>query len=49
MPELGKYAFAVLVSYGWTALALIGLVALSWARSVRVRRRLERAEGRRNG
>ena len=51
MPELGKYAFAVLASYGVT-LALIGvLCALSLGRARRIRRQLETLEQRmrRNG
>ncbi len=51
MPDLGKYAFAVLSSYG-VALGLIGvLVALSVARSRKVRAELAKIEERvqRNG
>jgi heme exporter protein D len=49
MPELGKYAVAVLGAYGGT-LALLGLlVAATWLRSGAVRRRLEAAEARRHG
>lgn len=50
MPELGKYAFAVLASYGVTILLVGGLVALSlWqaARSREALRRAEEREGRR--
>lgn len=47
MPDLGKYALEVSLAYG-AALALIAaLVALSLARSARVRRRLEEIERRR--
>ncbi len=44
MPDLGRFAFAVLASYGVTALLLGGLVALSLWRAARVRRALARAE-----
>ena len=44
MPELGKYGFAVLGSYGATFLGLAALVLASWLRSRNVRRRLERLE-----
>jgi len=47
IPDLGKYAEAVLSSYGIT-LALIGaLIALSLWRSARVRRQLDEVESRR--
>lgn len=52
MPDLGKYAFAVLGSYGVTLLALAVLVALSVARAGRMKRALAAAEargGRSNG
>ena len=46
MPDLGKYAFAVLASYG-TSLALLGaLVGWSVWRYRAVRRALEAAEAR---
>ncbi|MEX1233554.1 MAG: heme exporter protein CcmD [Roseovarius sp.] len=49
MPELGKYAFAVLGSYGVT-LALLGFLGvLSMARARRVRRQLESLEQRMRG
>ena len=49
MPELGKYAFAVLASYGAT-LVLIGVLgALSVARARRVRRQLDTLEQRLRG
>lgn len=40
MPELGKYALAVLASWGITLALLAGLSALSLARARRVRRQL---------
>ncbi len=51
MPELGKYAVAVLGSYGLTLALLGGLGALSVVRARRVRRQLETLEQRmrRNG
>ncbi len=48
MPELGKYAAEVLGAYGVTLALLAGLVGLSWARAVRVRRALERMEAARD-
>jgi heme exporter protein D len=49
MPELGKYALAVLGAYGAT-LGLLGvLIASTWLRSRSVRRRLAAAEARRGG
>ena len=49
MPELGKYAFAVLGSYGATLALLAGLVAVTWGRARATRRRLAAAEARRRG
>lgn len=46
MPELGKYAFAVLWSYGATAVLLTLLVALSLRQSRRVQRALAEVEAR---
>ncbi len=49
MPDLGRYAVAVLSAYG-LSLALIGaLVALVVWRGARVRRALAEAEARRQG
>ncbi len=49
MPDLGRYAVAVLSAYG-LSLALIGaLVALVVWRGARVRRTLAEAEARRQG
>lgn len=47
IPELGKYAGAVLSSYGISLLLLAGLVWLSLWRGARVRRQLEEVESRR--
>lgn len=51
MPELGKYALAVLASYGVSLAMLVGLSALSMARARRVRGQLAALEQRlrRNG
>lgn len=46
MPELGKYAAAVLSSYGVTIALLIVLVALSLRRARKVRARLRQVEER---
>ena len=46
MPELGKYAFTVLASYGVTLVLLAALVALTIWRGRAVRRELDRAETR---
>ena len=44
MPDLGKYAFAVLASYGVSFALLIALVAASLHRSRRVKTELDRVE-----
>ena len=49
MPELGKYAFAVLGAYGVTLVLLAALVAATWLRARAVRRALILAEASRNG
>ncbi len=53
MPELGKYAVAVLASYGATLGLLAALVALTLWQGARMKRALEvveaRAKGRSNG
>lgn len=49
MPELGKYAFAVLASYGASVALLAGLVALTLWHGARVRRRLDAVEARTKG
>lgn len=46
MPELGKYAFAVLGSYGATLLLLAGLALLSVWQSARMKRTLTEVEAR---
>ena len=46
MPELGKYAFAVVGSYVATAVLLAVLVAVSLWQSGRIRRALAEAEAR---
>lgn len=47
MPDLGKYAFAVLSSYGATITLLVVLVAASLWRAAAVRRQLDDVEKRR--
>jgi len=44
MPELGKYADAVLSSYAVSLVLLVALVTLSWRRSVRVKKALQEIE-----
>ncbi len=46
MPELGKYAGAVLGAYGVSILLIAGLVALSLWQSRRTKRALEQVEAR---
>ncbi|MCT4373227.1 heme exporter protein CcmD [Yangia mangrovi] len=46
MPDLGKYAFAVLASYGVSLALIIALVAVSLRRARRVRAELEEIEQR---
>ncbi len=46
IPELGKYAFAVLASYGASILLLAALVALSIWQGRRVKRNLAEVEAR---
>lgn len=46
MPDLGKYAFAVLASYGASLLLLAGVVALSVWQGKRVKRQLAEVEAR---
>lgn len=47
MVELGKYAGAILSSWGITLGALALLIVLSWVQSVRAKRALDLAEARR--
>ena len=49
MPDLGKYADAVLGAYAVSILLLAGIVWLSFRAAARVRRELDRAEGRGDG
>jgi heme exporter protein D len=44
LPELGRYAFAVLASYGVTVALLAGLVLATFSRAARVKRRLAEVE-----
>lgn len=46
MPELGKYAFAVLGSYVATAALIAGLVGLTLWQSARMKRALTEVEAR---
>ncbi|MFN7596007.1 MAG: heme exporter protein CcmD [Cereibacter sp.] len=46
MPDLGRYAVAVLGSYGATILLLAALVGFSLWRSARMRRALREVEAR---
>lgn len=47
MPELGKYAEAVLSSYAVSLVLLVLLVGLSWRRSVRIKSALKEIENKR--
>ena len=49
MPELGKYAGAVLSAYAASLVLLAAIVVLSLWRARRVKRDLEQVEARRNG
>ena len=44
MPDLGRFAFAVLASYGVSLVLLAGIIVLSWRSWVRVKRTLEEVE-----
>ena len=46
MPDLGKYAVAVLSSYGSTLLLLVAVVALTVWQARRVKRQLDEVEAR---
>jgi heme exporter protein D len=46
MPDLGKYAFAVVGSYVATAVLIAALVALSFWQRARVKRALDEVEAR---
>ncbi|ARE38490.1 Cytochrome c-type biogenesis protein CcmD, interacts with CcmCE [Rhodovulum sp. P5] len=47
IPELGKYAAAVLSSYGVSLVLMVGLILMSLWRGGRVRRQLDEIEARR--
>ena len=47
MPDLGKYAFAVLSSYGASIVLLAGLVVVTLRRGRKARRALEAVERKR--
>lgn len=44
MPDLGKYAFEILMSYGISIGLIAVLVALSWRQSRRVKAQLQEIE-----
>jgi len=44
MPDLGTYAFEVLMSYGIGIGLILGLVLLTWRQSRRAKTALERVE-----
>jgi heme exporter protein D len=46
MPELGKYAFAVLGSYAASVVLIVAVVALSFWQRARVKRALAEVEAR---
>lgn len=46
MPDLGKYAFAVLASYGASLALLVAIVGLSLWRGSRVKAQLREVEAR---
>ncbi len=46
IPDLGKYAVAVLGSYAASAVLIVGLVALSFWQRARVKRALDEVEAR---
>lgn len=48
-PDLGKYAFTVLASYGATFVLVGGLIVASLIRAAATRRALERQEHARGG
>lgn len=49
MPDLGAYAFEVLLAYAGSLVLLAGLIWASWVGARRSKRLLDEAEGRRNG
>lgn len=46
MPDLGKYAFAVLASYGASLALLVAIVGMSLWRGARVKAQLREVEAR---
>ncbi len=46
MPDLGRYAFVVLGSYGASVTLIVGLVVLSFWQRARVKRALAEVEAR---
>jgi heme exporter protein D len=46
MPDLGKYAFAVLASYGASLGLLVAVVVLTWWQGARIKARLRDVEAR---
>lgn len=48
MPDLGKYAFEVLSSYGVTIVLLVVIVLISFRRARKVRAALDEIENRRS-
>ena len=46
MPDLGKYAFAVLAAYGMSVVLIAGLIMLSFWQRARVKRALAEVEAR---
>ncbi|MZR13951.1 heme exporter protein CcmD [Maritimibacter sp. DP07] len=47
MPDLGKYAGAVVTSWAATLVLVAALIAITWWQSARARRKLDAAEARR--
>ena len=49
MPDLGKYADAVLSAYAVSIILIAAIVIISWRRAARAKMLLEAAEARRDG
>lgn len=49
MPDLGRYAFAVIASYAASAALIAGILGLSFWQRARVRRALDEVEARQQG
>jgi heme exporter protein D len=47
MPDLGKYADAILWSWAATLVLVAAVIAVSWWQSARVKKKLDAAEARR--